>query len=165
METPFLIWLGLSVVLFILAVIRPEWLRYFAGLFFIVMALGVNLPLLFNAPEEFGKLGSESFIPVYRQLFQAGVAPYPALFVVPVILFELATGLMMLGRGMTARIGVFGAIGFLSATAPLNIVTLPNLVAAAAFVALLWSPFDVGLVDIIAQFRRRWQGATGAPTR
>ena len=149
MNTPLLIWLAFSIILLALSIVWPNRFRCFAGLFFITMGLGVNAPLLITAPGQFEALGAESLLPVYRDFFRLWIARYPVLFVVPVIVFQVGVGILMLGRGRRVRIAAIAAIGFLLAITPLHILTLPNVILAAAFLSILSREFELSFPQIV----------------
>lgn len=147
MLTPLLVWLAVTLI-FIVAVLRwPFGSRMFAGFFFIGMAIIVNFSIALGSPDLFVGLGKDSFFPLYSWFFRDVVVKDPLLFVFPVILLEIAMGVMMLGRKPFARIGMIGAICFLVLISPLSIHTLPNLLFAAGLVVLYRTTPDRSFTD------------------
>lgn len=137
MVDQFLVWLAFTLGFLVFSLLRPNSARIVLGLFFIAMSLGVNLMFVLVDARSFVALGSESFIPFYRDVFRTYVAAYPVSFALPAVAFELAIGVMMLCGGKIARIGLLGAALFLVAIAPLNLATAPNAILAVAILLLL----------------------------
>lgn len=108
------------------------------GLFFLTMAVGVNLTLVLVSPEQFVALGAGApLLEPYRWFFGSVVALAPALFGLLAAAYEAAVGLMVLSGGRRARWGLLGGIVFLVGTTPLGVWTLANPVMALALVALV----------------------------
>lgn len=155
MGDPFFIWLFLTLSFDLFAWLKPFGTRIFLGLFFIVMALGVNLVIALTNPQLLTALGANSLIPFYRWAFQHWVAAEPLAFIIPIILFELIAGFLMLGKGVSAKWGLVGAMVFLVMTAPLHEVTLPNLVLAIGVWFLLRRDLGRSLRDTVRKRRER----------
>ena len=61
----------LSSLVLVLCVLRPNAGRVFLGLYFLVMAIGVNVVLVFVAPDQFVALGTnDAMVPLYRWFFE-----------------------------------------------------------------------------------------------
>jgi hypothetical protein len=72
-------WLIFCAAFLLFSLVRPNGARIFIGIFFIVMALGVNALLSFLAPELFVSIGTDGpLIPFYAWLFENVVAVAPA---------------------------------------------------------------------------------------
>ncbi|HVK39659.1 MAG TPA: hypothetical protein VNA88_14080 [Candidatus Kapabacteria bacterium] len=132
-----LVWLGFTVGFLVYSLFRPNCARIVIGLFFIAMSLGVNLMFVLVDARSFVALGSDSFLPFYRELFETHVAAHPVAFALPAVVFELAIGVMMLFGGRVARFGMIGAVLFLVGIAPLNLATTPNVILAFAILLLV----------------------------
>ena len=141
------VWL---VALLVLAAFRmkPDGLRVIAGIFFIVMAIGVNGVVTLLNPDAFAILGSESLIPAYRDFFQSTVAKAPMVFGIALILFDLACGFLMLSKHRAVRYGIILAIAFLIALAPMSFITLTNLALAVVLARLLRFDFSQNLSEM-----------------
>ena len=127
--------------------IRPRPARGFVGVFFILMAIGVNAVLSFVAPDQFVKLGTDNaLIPFYAWAFQSFVAPAPQLVGMLAAAGETAIGLLILSGGSRTKLGLLGAIIFLIAITPLGIWTLPNPIFAAGLVRLLRKEYPRNLL-------------------
>lgn len=127
-------WLIFCIAVSLLSLFRPNAARIFVGVFFIIMAVGVNVVLSIVAPEQFVKLGTDTpLIPLYGWFFQNIVAPAPQLTGIFAAAGESALGLLILMGGRRAQVGLLGAIIFLILITPLGIWTLPNPVLAIWF--------------------------------
>lgn len=118
---------------------RPELGRVVLGVFFLVMAVGVNLVFVLVSPRGFVKLGTDApLLPLYEWFFRRVVAAAPAAFGALTAGFEVAVGVLMIRGGRRADAGLIGAIVFLTAISPLGPWTVPNLIMAAALGVVLW---------------------------
>jgi len=134
-----LVWTVVCLAALGLCLWRPELGRVVLGVFFIVMAVGVNVVYVLVAPDGFVKLGTNApLIPFYRWAFEHIVDTAPAVFGLLVAAFEIAVGLLMLRGGRRTNWGLIGGIVFLVAITPLGPWTLPNLIMAAALGVVLW---------------------------
>ena len=136
------IWAGFCLLVLLLCLYRPNAGRIFVGLFFLIMAIGVNVIMVFVDPNSYIGLGADSFIPLYRWVFTNLVALAPALFVLPVAAFEISIGLLMLSRGRYVKWGLIGGIAFLIGITPLGSWTLGNPILALAMALLLSKEYD-----------------------
>jgi hypothetical protein len=79
---------------------RPAAGRVFVGIFFMVMAIGVNVVLVLVVPEQFVALGTDdALVPLYRWFFKNVVALAPPVFGLLAAAYEVAIALMMLSKG------------------------------------------------------------------
>ncbi|WP_235010518.1 hypothetical protein [Arthrobacter sp. SLBN-112] len=128
---------------------RPRAARVFVGIFFIIMAIGVNVVLSMAAPDQFVKLGTDgALLPFYAWVFQTFVAPAPQAVGVLAAAGETAIGLLILSGGSRTRLGLLGAIIFLILITPLGIWTLPNPIFAAGLVLLLRQDYPRNLLRL-----------------
>src|SRR5215217_6415559 len=89
----------LSLLVLILCVLRPNAGRIFLGHFFLVMAIGVNVVLVFVAPDQFVALGTnDAIVPLYRWFFRSPSLA-PPLFGLLAAAYEVAIALLMLSKG------------------------------------------------------------------
>lgn len=152
------VWLCFILAVLVLCIARPNAGRLFVGVFFLVMALGVNMPLVFGFSQGFVVLGQDSFFAWYRLFFTQVVALAPALFGLLAVAYELTLGLLLLGKRGAVKAGLIMGIVFLVGTAPLMLWSLPNLGMAAALAVLLTKTYDTTLLDML-QARRRTHAA------
>lgn len=142
------------VIVLSVCIVRPRAGRWFLGLFFLAMGLGVNLAFVLWDPQQFVALGTaEPLVPAYAAFFGAVVASAPALWGLLVVAFQVAVGVLLLGRGATVRWGLAGAIVFVLAITPLGPWTLANPLLAVALATLWRRPHDVGLLDAVRRER------------
>lgn len=162
--TPLFVSTLFMLAVFVLCVLRPRQGRWFVGIFFLVMGLGVNLGFTLFAPEMFVTLGTaDPIVPSYERLFATVVGAAPVAWGLLAVLFETAVGLLLLQRGMAARLGLVGAIGFLLAITPLGPWTQANPVLAVALTTLWFRGLDVSFADAVRRARRaRPRGAPKA---
>ena len=118
----------LSLLVLILCVLRPN-----AGRIFLVMPIGVNVVLVFVAPDQFVALGTnDAIVPLYRWFFENVAALAPPLFGLLAAAYEVAIALLMLSKGRYAKWGLIGGIVFLIGITPLGVWTLANPLLALA---------------------------------
>ena len=133
----------------LLCLVRPYAGRIFVGIFFLIMAIGVNVVMVFVDPNSYIGLGADSFIPLYRWVFINLVALAPPLFVLPVAAFEIAIALLMLSKGRYVKWGLIGGIIFLIAITPLGIWTLGNPIMALALAYLLTKEYHRDFLEML----------------
>ena len=134
----------------ILCVLRPNAGRVFLGLFFMVMAIGVNVVLVVVAPDLFVGLGTnDAIVPLYRWCFENVVALAPPLFGLLAAAYEITIALLMLSRGRHVKWGLIGGIVFLIGITPLGIWTLANPILALTLALLLRKEYDKSFVEML----------------
>ena len=143
------IWSVLCLLVLALCLLRPNAGRIFIGIFFLAMAIGVNVVTVFVDPDSYVGLGAGSFIPLYRWVFTNFVALAPPLFVLPVAAFQIVIALLMLSKGHYAKWGLIGGIIFLIAITPLGVWTLGNPIMAVAMAFLLTKEHDRSFVETL----------------
>jgi hypothetical protein len=160
-----------SSLVLILCVLRPNAGRVFLGLFFMVMAIGVNVVLVVIDPDLFVGLGTnDAIVPLYRWFFENVVALAPPLFGLLAAAYEVAIALLMLSKGRYAKWGLIGGIVFLIGITPVGVWTLANplLALAMAFSRRVQARTDANPCDLIhaifgrpSTFRDCWLYPTG----
>lgn len=148
-------WLLVGFFFMLGSVMRPHATRIVVGLFFIVMALGVNLVLVVSAPEQFVLLGVDSSLPLYRHLFRDVVTQNPIVLGLCGVVYETIVGLAILGKRRSVKWGLVGGMIFLLVITPLNLATYPNPLFAAALATLLRHRYDRSFVEIVRNAIRR----------
>jgi len=143
------IWSVLCLLVLAICLLRPNAGRIFIGIFFLAMAIGVNVVTAFIDPDSYVGLGAGSFIPLYRWVFTNFVALAPPLFVLPVAAFQIVIALLMLSKGNYAKWGLIGGIIFLIAITPLGVWTLGNPIMAVAMAFLLTKEHDRSFVETL----------------
>ena len=133
-----IIWAAFCLVALGLALWRPGAGRLALGIFFIVMAVGVNVVLVLAAPDEFVDLGTSApLLSPWGWVFDHVVAKAPAVFSLLVASYEVTIGMMMMKGGQWGSLGLVGGIVFLLVIAPLGPWTVANLILAVALGAIL----------------------------
>jgi hypothetical protein len=147
-------WAVFNLLVLVLCLLQPNAGRIFLGIFFLVMALGVNVVLVFVAPDSFVELGTkDALIPLYRWFFKNVVALAPPLFGLLVAAYEVTVALMMLSGGRYARWGIIGGIVFLIGITPLGVWTLANPIMAVALALLLSKEYDKSLLQMLRSLK------------
>lgn len=134
----------------LLCLVRPYAGRIFVGIFFLIMAVGVNVVLVLVAPDQFVALGTDApVVSLYRWFFESVVALVPPLFGLLAAGYEITIALMMLSKGRYVKWGLTGGIVFLIAITPLGIWTLGNPIMALALAYLLTKEYDRTFLEML----------------
>lgn len=134
---PYTVMIGFAFVLAALAYFRPNIARIVTGVFFLVMALGVNVPVAVSNPGMFAEAGANALLPVYRWFFGEILARYPLPFVILLILFEATVGLLILSRGRYMRLGLLAACLFCLFLTPVGVEELTSPALIVPFVMMM----------------------------
>lgn len=133
----------------ILCLIKPNAGRIFLGLFFLVMAIGVNGSFTFTNPQAYVEYASGVLIPLYRDIALTIVEFNPMLFGLLLMAFEIVMGLLILHKQKSVRIGLIGTMVFLIGIAPLSFIQFPWLGLIIGEAYLLTKEFDTTFLDMI----------------
>jgi len=146
-------------VLFVIALclMKPNAGRIFLGLFFLLMALGVNGSFTFTNPQAYLDYAKGALIPLYRDLAVSVVGLNPILFGLLLMSFEIVMGLLILHKHKSVKIGLIGTIFFLIGIAPLSIVQIPWLGLIIGEIYLLTKEFDTTFLETLQSKLRRRQ--------
>jgi hypothetical protein len=141
-------------IIFVFAVVvlcfaKPNAGRIFLGLFFLVMALGVNGSFTFGNPQAYIDYAEGALIPFYRNLVVPVVSLSPFLFGLLVMAFEITMGLLLLHKHKSVKIGLVGTMLFLAGMTPLDWLQLPWLGLIVAEAYLFKFDFDRALIEMI----------------
>jgi hypothetical protein len=137
------------VVVIMLCLIKPNAGRIFLGLFFLVMAIGVNGSFTFTNPQGYVEYASGALIPFYRDIALAIVELNPVLFGLLLMGFEITMALLLLHKQNFVRIGLIGTMGFVIGIAPLSLFQIPWLGLVIAEAYLLTKEFDTTFLEAI----------------
>ncbi|MBI4927396.1 MAG: hypothetical protein HY835_06500 [Anaerolineae bacterium] len=138
---PFSVTIVFVLVLIGLAVFRPAVGRVVCGVFFLIMALGVNVPVTLIDPTLFAQAGAHAVLPVYRWFFTEVLARYPLPFVIALILFETTVGVLILSRGKGVRLGLLGAVLFCLFLTPVGVEEFTAPLLAIPYALLMRKDF------------------------
>ena len=155
MAGPIIVGILYSVVVIILCFFKPAAGRYFIGFFFIAMGIGVNVTFTIASPTFVADYGMDAWLPLYRTLTEAVIAPVPRLFAVLLIIFEVTTGMLVLAKGRWVKAGLIGTIAFVLMLAPIHPAQIAWAVSAAGPAYLLSKTFEGSFLDAV---RRRKRG-------
>jgi hypothetical protein len=133
----------------ILCLTKPNAGRIFLGLFFLVMAIGVNGSFTFTNPQAYVEYASGALIPLYRDLALTIVELNPVLFGLLLMAFEIAMGLLLLHKRKSIKVGLIGTMAFLIGVAPLSVIQIPWLGLIIGQAYLLTQEFDSTFLDIM----------------
>jgi len=133
----------------ILCLIKPNAGRIFLGLFFLVMAVGVNGLFTFINPQGYVEYARGALIPPYQKLALSIVTLNPVLFGLLLMSFEIFMGLLILHRQKSVRIGLIGTMIFLIGIAPLCFLQILWLGLIIGEAYLLTKEFDSSFLDIV----------------
>ena len=159
-------WTALCLAVLLLCLARPGAGRVFLGFFYLVMALGINVVLVFVAPDQFVALGTSApLIPLYQWFFAEVVARSPVLFGLLAAAYEIAVGVLLLSRGRHVTWGIIGGIVHLIGITPLGVWTLANPIMALALAALWRGTHDRSVLDMTRSYvgARRHYGSASHP--
>jgi hypothetical protein len=144
-----MIWLLFCFGILAFCLVKPNAARIGIGFFFLAMSLGVNLMTLLGDPQSYLTMGSQALIPPYPWVFRTIIALNPPLFIVLLMGYEIAVGVLLLSKQRAVKLGLIGGILFLIGITPLSVETLPNPVMAVALAYLLTKQFDQSFLDIL----------------
>jgi hypothetical protein len=143
-------WAVFCLLVLLLCLLRPYAGRIFVGIFFLIMAVGVNVVLVLVAPDQFVALGTDApIVPLYRWIFEHVVALAPPLFGLLAAVYEITIALMMLSKGQGVKWGLIGGIVFLIAITPLGVWTLGNPIMALALAYLLTKKYNRSFPEML----------------
>ena len=144
------------VAVIMLCLIKPNAGRIFLGLFFLVMAIGVNGSFTFTNPQGYVEYASGALIPFHRDIALTVVELNPVLFGLLLMGFEIAMALLLLHKQKSVKIGLIGTMGFVIGIAPLSLVQIPWLGLVIAEAYLLTKEFDTTFLEAIqSRLRQR----------
>jgi hypothetical protein len=122
-----------------LAIWRPRAATILLGVFFAIMAIGVNLVFAIVSPSGFVSLGTDApLVPLYAWLFANVVSLAPVAFGLVAAAFELALGVLMILGGSRAQWGLGIAAAYMCVIAPLGLWSLTNVILAGTMAYLVW---------------------------
>ena len=149
MLTPILVSSIFVLAVVVLCFAKPNAGRIFLGIFFLVMALGVNGSFTFGNPQAYIDYASGALIPLDRALTVNVISISPFLFGLLLMAFEITMGLLLLHKHKSVKIGLLGTMLFLAGMAPLDWVQLPWLGLIVAEIHLFKHDFDRSLWEMI----------------
>lgn len=151
-----IIWsIGFVLVVMILCYVKPNIGRIFLGIFYLIMAIGINLVNAITNPQSTVQMGEASLFKFYRTIFSDIVAGAPVFFILVIVFFEITMGLLILNKHRKVKIGLIGTTIFLIMITPFGYIQIPWLGIAAVQIYLLTMDFDKTFVEIVSSVFRR----------
>ena len=151
-----IIWsIGFVLFVIILCIVKPNIGRIFLGLFYLVMAIGINIVNAIANPQSTVQMGEASLFAFYRTFFTDVVSTSPALFILLVALFEIMMGLLILNKHKKVKLGFIGTSIFLLLITPFGYIQIPWLGIVAIQLYLMTKDFNKTFIEIIGSLFRR----------
>lgn len=151
-----IIWsIGFVLIVIILCVLKPNIGRIFLGIFYLIMAIGINTVNAITDPHSTVQMGEASLLDFYKTIFSEVIAKAPVLFILLIALFQITMGLLILNKHRNVKFGLIGTTIFLILITPFGYIQIPWLGIAAVQLYLLRKDFDKTLIEIIADSIRR----------
>lgn len=151
-----IIWsIGFVLVVIILCIVKPNAGRIFLGIFYLIMAIGINIVNAITNPQSTIQMGEDSLIGFYRTIFSDIVSKAPVFFILVIALFQITMGLLILNKHRKVKLGLIGTSIFLILITPFGYIQLPWLGIAAIQLYLLRNDFDKTFIEIIGSVFRR----------
>lgn len=142
-------------VVIILCIVKPNAGRIFLGIFYLIMAIGINIVNAITNPQSTIQMGEDSLIGFYRTIFSDIVSKAPVFFILVIALFQITMGLLILNKHRKVKLGLIGTSIFLILITPFGYIQLPWLGIAAIQLYLLRNDFDKTFIEIIGSVFRR----------
>ncbi|HOW26406.1 MAG TPA: hypothetical protein PK711_12145 [Bacteroidales bacterium] len=151
-----IIWsIGFVLFVIILGILKPNIGRIFLGIFYLVMAIGINIPNAITNPQSTVQMGEASLLGFYRILFSEVVSKAPVLFILAIAIFQITMGLLILNKHKYVKYGLTGASVFLILITPFGYIQIPWLGIAAIQLYLLTKDFNKTFIEIIGSLFHR----------
>lgn len=151
-----IIWsIGFVLIVIILCVLKPNIGRIFLGIFYLIMAIGINMVNAITDPHSTVQMGEASLLDFYKTIFSEVIAKAPVLYILLIALFQISMGLLILNKHRNVKLGLIGTTIFLILITPFGYIQIPWLGIAAVQLYLLRKDFDKTLIEIITDSIRR----------
>ncbi|WP_291352797.1 hypothetical protein [Desulfosporosinus sp.] len=138
-----------SLIMIGISLKKPNAARIILGIFFLIMAIGVNGSITLLNPHLYVDYGQDALISLYRELCLNIISINPSIFGLLLVIYETTIGLLMLHKGISVKVGMVGAILFLIAISPVSLIQIPWLGLAISPAYLLTKHFDTALWEVI----------------
>jgi hypothetical protein len=153
-----IIWsIGFVLIVIILCIVKPNIGRIFLGIFYLIMAIGINLVNAITNPQTTVQMGEASLFEFYRTIFSNIVSKAPVFFILVIALFQISMGVLILNKHKKVKIGLIGTSIFLFLITPFGYIQIPWLGIAAIQLYMLRKDFDKTFVEIIGSAFRRYK--------
>ena len=153
-----IIWsIGFVLIVIILCIVKPNIGRIFLGIFYMIMAIGINIVIAITNPQSTIQMGEASLIEFYRTIFSDIVSKAPVFFILVIALFQITMGLLILNKHKKVKLGLIGTSTFLILITPFGYIQLPWLGIVAIQLYLLRKDFDKTFIEILGSVFRRYK--------
>lgn len=132
----------LSFVMIGISLRNPNTGRIILGIFFLVMATGVNGTITLLNPQSYVNYGQDALLFIYRELCANIISLNPVVFGLLLIVYEITIGLLMLHKGILVKVGMIGSILFLITISPVSLIQIPWLGLTITSAYLLTKNFE-----------------------
>jgi hypothetical protein len=146
-----------STIILLLSVYKPNICRVSLGLFFIVLALGVHIPLFISQPFFVYESGMGAWIPFFRMLTETIIGLNPRLFGVFLIILEVLIGLLLMAKGVWAKIGIISSSILILMSVPLDYSQIAWAVSLVGILFLMRLKYTLDVFGKIADFADRFR--------
>lgn len=151
-----IIWsIGFVLIVILLCIVKPNIGRIFLGVFYLIMAIGINIVNAITNPQSTVQMGEASLFEFYRTIFSDIVSKAPVFYILVIALFEITMGLLILNKHQKVKFGLIGTTIFLIMITPFGYIQIPWLGIAAVQMYLLTKDFDKTFIEIISSVFRR----------
>jgi len=136
-------------IVVVLCIVKPNAGRIFLGIFYLIMAIGINMVNAFTDTQSTVQMGEASLIGFYRTIFTEIISKAPVIFILLIALFEIIMGILILNKHNKVKLGLIGTTVFLVLITPFGYIQIPWLGIALVQLYLLRKDFDKTVVEII----------------
>ncbi len=149
MLAPIITGILLSLIMIGISLRKPNTGRIILGIFFLVMAIGVNGTFTLFNPQSYVEYSQGALLSIYRELGTNIISLNPVVFGLLLIGYEITIGLLMLYKGKFVKAGMIGSILFLIAIAPVSLIQIAWLGLAITPAYLSTKNFETSFWEIM----------------
>jgi len=153
-----IIWsIGFVLFVVILCIAKPNIGRFFLGIFYLIMAIGINIVNAITNPQSTVQMGEASLLKFYRIIFSDIVSKAPVFFILVIAFFQITMGLLILNKHKNVKLGLIGTSVFLILIAPFGYIQIPWLGIVAIQLYLLKKDFDKTFFETIGSVINKYK--------
>lgn len=150
---PILTGIIFSAIVILLCIFKPEAGRCFLGFFFLLMALGINIPYIITQPYFVYQYGMSSQFPLYRDLTESIIGLNPILFGVLLIVFEVTVGLSLLGRRNWVKAGLLLSSLFILLLVPIQYPQIAWALCVPVVLKRMKREYERNVIELIRDWK------------
>lgn len=117
------------------------------GITYILSSL-INLFFAVSNPEVYRAWADTALLPLYRELMLNISTPLLQLCLITVVVCQVIIGLLVLGKNLFVKFGLFGGMVFHLGITPWGLFNLPNLVFVGVLFWLFKYHYDVTFIEM-----------------